>query len=805
MTLDLHKALVEQLKPLLMEPNFQELFDQLTADETNSTRFLLKMELTRIASICTRNIDLRHKTELNCEEFQFAGQRHYLDQPAKDCFLEALALYRDEYTLGVYEQVINCHKQRILKQRKASQQNIISETSPFVAKGVVLGSYFARSEERMNYSMRISVIQGQQSLTGITVDLSVGGARIRLPAKHHLRTSQPIRVKLEELSDEYYHKDLQQGVDYQIIDVEQNQEFSWLRLKRISGSEALSDILRNLIRGYKYRYKVNVNDVLVSTKGLGFERQYLPRLPHMPLFVEQIIDSDNQQHYKLSHKLLSRDNQGICQYFKDEDDISQLSGFLTPERIKLIIESDENSEHCQVFSFIFHAQGCKYFYSASLAELKSKNLLALFLSFSAAKPSFKIFRVTKHTIDHKQSYKACILPGDEGRYSPQAEAQLGAFSHVLQIIDATSSDPAKQYQAWEQIHQASEQLPSVNSLKVFGQNKVSQHTITLISLQFSERRNESRFAFKTAVQLTQGKVSAIASTDDISTRGMKLTLTEPVEFNQAEPIAVSFPKLQTLAGKTSLQMLPYQLLRTRKNGVTLHLSAQVGHTPHAGVEFLNRLIRHNREKLQKLTEGQHDVQELADGMKNLVMRKLASVPYFVERTVKSARISTLGISTEQNHIANIFASKSDDTLAYDLAPLLMDDKLKRHFIAPIRNMKPQDPLSYFEVYVQLSRMSQGKMKVRCISDTELPELDQQLGFIKRSQELGEFIALRVYRGAAGKPDLSYIRREREYLTKHASHKTKKLEEQLWNIIGVGEFLDITPEVMLRFPELGFKA
>ncbi|WP_028769115.1 PilZ domain-containing protein [Shewanella fidelis] len=802
MTLDLHKALVEQLKPLLMEPNFQELFDQLTADETNSTRFLLKMELTRIASICTRNIDLRNKTELECEEFQYAGQRHYLDQPAKECFTEALALYRDEYTLGVYEQVINSHKQRILKQRKSNQLNSInvSESSPFVAKGVVLGSYFARSEERMNYSMRISVTQGQHTLTGITADLSVGGARVRLPVKHHLRTSQPVRMKLIELSDEYYHKDLQQGVDYQIVDIEQNQEFSWLRLKRISGSEALSEMLSNLIKGYKYRYKVNVNDVLVSTKGLGFERYYLPHLPHMPLFLEQVTNTDGEQQHQLSHKLLSRDNQGICQYFKDEDDISQLTEFLTPARIKLILESDDNSDHCQLFSFVFTAQGGKYFYTASLAELKAKNLLALFLSFAAAKPSFRIFRVTKHEIDHKQSYKACVLPGDESRYSPKTEAQLAKFSHVLQLMDTTGAAADEHYQIWEQVLKNSEHIANANELKAFGQTKVLQHAITLISLQFNERRNESRFAFKTAVLLNQGKLNAIAATDDISSRGMKLTLTEPVEFNQDEPIAISFPKLQTLAGKTSLEMLPYRLLHTRKNGVTLHLVAQVGHTPHMGVEFLNRLIKQNRERLQQLTEGHNEFNELADGMKNIAVRKLASVPYFLERTAKSAFISTLGIGTEQNHIANLFASKRHDTLAYDLSPLLLEDKLKRDFIAPIRAMKPQDPLQCFEVFIQLSRGSQGKMKLRCITATELPERKQQLNFINQSQELGEFIALRVYRGATGKPDLNYIQRERDYLTKHASHKTKKLEEQLWNIIGVGEFLDITAEVLLRFPE-----
>lgn len=801
MTLDLHKALVEQLKPLLMEPDFQELFEQLTSTETSSTRFLLKMELNRLASICTRNIDLRNKTELECEEFAFAQQRHYLDAPAKESFLEAIALYRDEYTLGVYEQVIASHKQRILKLRKAKQLNIEANISPFVADGVVLGSYFARSEERMNYSMRINVSQAEKSLNGITVDLSVGGARIRLPAKHSLKTYQPIRVKLLELSDEYYHHDLQHGVDYQIVDVEQNREYSWLRLKRISGSEALSEMLKKLIIGHKYRYKVDVNDVLTSSKGLGFERYYLPNLPHLPLFIQQTVNSETTT-YQLSHALLSRENQNISQYFKDEDDISQLNAFLSPTRLKHIIESDDASEHCQFFSFIFSAQGAKYYYSASLAELNNSRFLALFLSFAATKPSFKMFRVTKQTIDHLQSYKACILPGDQGNYSPKIEAQLGAFSHVLQIIDVTNPDAAEQYQEWDKILKADDNPPSVNELKIFGQQKVSQHLLKFISLQFSERRNESRFAFKTAVQLNQGSLSAIASTDDISSRGMKLTLTSQVDFNSAEPIAISFPKLQTLAGKVSLQQLPYRLLRTRKNGVTLHLSAIVEHTPHAGVEFLNRLIRHNREKLEQLTDNNQDGKELADGMKNIAMRKLASLPYFVERTEKSARLSTLGIGTENNDIANLFASKTDYTLRYDLSPLLHDDKLKRDFITPIRAAKPQYGLTHFEVFVQLSRLSQGKIKVHCISDIDLPDKKQQINFIKRSQELGEFIALRVYRGAAGKPDLNYIRREREYLSVYASHRAKKLEEQLWNIIGVGEFLDITSEVIMRYPELG---
>lgn len=49
--------------------------------------------------------------------------------------------------------------------------------------------------------------------------------------------------------------------------------------------------------------------------------------------------------------------------------------------------------------------------------------------------------------------------------------------------------------------------------------------------------------------------------------------------------------------------------------------------------------------------------------------------------------------------------------------------------------------------------------------------------------------------------MNYLRRELEYINIHANHKAKQLEEQLWRVIGVGELLDITQEVELRYPVL----
>ena len=788
MSLDNHNALIEQLKPLLMEPNFQEIFQQLTADENNSTRFLLKMELNRLASPCTRIIDLRDKSELPCTEVMLGQQRHFLDEPAKHSLQAAMSLYRNKYTLGVYEYVIAAHQQRRQKLRQVTQQTDSVEPEPFMVPGVVLGSYFNRAEERMNYSIRIAVSQpGRTEMPGITIDLSVGGARIRLAANHPFDLDKPLKVKLLELSEEYYYPDLQLGVDYQIVDSQTNGEFVWLRLRRIGGTDALGEMLGNLIRGYKLRYKLDVNDVLVTASGLGFERHYLPHLPHLPLFL-------NQQSQSITHMLLSRDNQQIVHYFQDENDISQLPAMLTPARLSALVNHPENPDYGLFFSFTYNAQGSLYFYSATLAELKAKGMTSLFLGFASTKPSWRIFKLIPDKIYHAKGYRRATLPGDDAKYSPLVEQQLSQFSHMLQLIDLTNEDERASYKAWQDDSNA-------NALKAFGQQRLTAHQIKPVSMQFSERRQEARFAFKTLVNVSQGALKATGITLDISGRGMQLTLDNPTEFATNKPIMISLPKLQTIAGKTQLDNLPYRLVRTRKNGVTLHLAAVMGHTPHVGVEFLNKLIAHNREKLEQLTENNSEIKELADGLKNILLRELHSVPYFVEKTTKSAQVACLGVSTEHDEISDIFAAGSSDTLQYNLAPLLKDGFFKRDILDPIRQMKPQQDMDFIEVFIQLTRQSRGQFHLKCVPATELGDAQTKIAFINQSKLAGRFMALRIYRGATEKPDMGYLRRELEYINIHANHRAKQLEEQLWRIIAVGELLDITQEVELRYPAL----
>ena len=71
-------------------------------------------------------------------------------------------------------------------------------------------------------------------------------------------------------------------------------------------------------------------------------------------------------------------------------------------------------------------------------------------------------------------------------------------------------------------------------------------------------------------------------------------------------------------------------------------------------------------------------------------------------------------------------------------------------------------------------------------------------FIAQALGGGQFIALKVFLTKTGRPDTELLRTEMNYIGVYAMHKAKQLEEHLWSVAGVGNLIDITGEVLLRY-------
>jgi hypothetical protein len=101
-----HQTLINSFRGRVNESNFDVKFSASTKKLSKTDSFLLKMELKRLASPCTRSIDLRGLVDGNCKVYEHKGQKHFLDEVAVKVFEENIELY-GSYTFGVYEAVKN--------------------------------------------------------------------------------------------------------------------------------------------------------------------------------------------------------------------------------------------------------------------------------------------------------------------------------------------------------------------------------------------------------------------------------------------------------------------------------------------------------------------------------------------------------------------------------------------------------------------------------------------------------------------------------------------------------------------------
>jgi len=113
-----YQSIIEQLRGDVGSANFEAKFASLTQKLTKKDQFLLKMEVKRLASPCTRLVDLRGLVNGECRLYEHQERSHYLDETAIKIFEENVAYY-DGYTFGVYDAVTNTENNfRVIYQKE---------------------------------------------------------------------------------------------------------------------------------------------------------------------------------------------------------------------------------------------------------------------------------------------------------------------------------------------------------------------------------------------------------------------------------------------------------------------------------------------------------------------------------------------------------------------------------------------------------------------------------------------------------------------------------------------------------------
>lgn len=768
--------LIEQLIALLREDDFESIFLRLTEQLNSQQRLSLKMELNRKCTPCRQSIDMRNDDETQCVAHEFAGITHFMPANALMLFQSQCYLYQDSYTIGVYETLQNWQRARL-----AARPMSTATPNPYARYDVntlIFGQYLNRREERMHFSSALILrVNEHDKVFAQSSDISVGGVRVCVPSHSPYQIGQEVSLLLTGLAKTLSHPALQQWICYQVLGKESKQGKNWLRLMRCHEMPAVDKVIRDFIEANKMRYRVSVDYLLSSALIKGHEQLYLPRMTGMPLFFTHTAVPT------LAVALRTENNQHILHYWRDEKNRDVLAGLFHPARMSQLL-SRTNAQPTLIYCFTHSVRSHLYFFSATEQELRQHSLKALFFHVGARRPSWRVYQFQWQ---RRQTATPVAAQGSLAQQDLQQRLNDLGYIGLLQELNQESL----RHEFYP------EQAPpeNANALQCFAHSTTSP-VFDIEMLHYLQLRKESRYLHKTPVAIHYAGQAWLGWTRDISTHGLQVELAQPFSGEPNALLVVALPNLQNLAKQMDLQKLQYRLVNINNAGTVLHLCIAGEADRHIGRQFFNQLISHNKDKLNP-TPAQRSYKGLGRALRDLYCQHLCNHPFYINKSNASLEVASLACSPSPRTLSPLLQACASHDGQHNLFPLLQRELAKALIFNPLRQLEREDKPTEQEIYIAYYPNQAGFAAFDSQLASRFTHREEKRQFVKQAQAKGQFYSVLVQVSRTGRPDLQFIANELDYIATFAIHKAKQLEQQLWGIVGVGEFIDTTEATLLR--------
>ncbi|CAM4224734.1 PilZ domain-containing protein [Pseudoalteromonas byunsanensis] len=796
-----YQPLIKELKSQLGNPDFDKLFEQMTKDISKPDRFLLKMEMSRLSQPIARFIDLRGQVAGDVKPYEHEGKQHFMDDLAIEVFEREIARHGG-YTLAVYEEVMQTENNFRVMQKKAQDteslvQDVV-EQQPDHAKLVRFASYESRIEERMNYSIKISIELGKgNQATGTTSDISLSGAKIKLSAKERVNPGQLVSVRLTGLEQEF-ELGLKEGIQYEVIAVEPiSSGFQHVRLKRtfIENSSSFDEFLNSFIHGNKRRYKVNLDNTMDAITCKGYEQYYQPRVNSLFVFFSQ-----KEKLLLPTIALTNENNAFINYYFEDERKSSCLYQIFSQSRMATILALPNAVKESTVYSFTHIKDGKIYHYSAFDFELaKQPDLRNLFVAYGSQKSSWRTYKVQLMPSHHEDAFIPLSLPANASknieklnkRPTPRVQSHIQDIKYLLLLTDISSQHQKEAYQ----------KVPFdknlVNKLKVFGRGKtLNPPKLDVVSLDYINLRAHKRYLYKTSVVLhIDGAQSCQGHTLDFSEMGLQVELAQPTELTKGSVIHLDLPDLQKITKQYTLSNLRYEVVAVSKAKTIINLKvSKLTDLPQVASEFFKLLINSNKDKLQPCKEAPR-IPGLSTALRNMITKSVCQFPFYLHKETSHFKIGAVGIGLYPTPIHRLLMHYHNGKQGQlNMKPLFPAGFIESHLTEALRkHSRKSKPLKYtlFVAFDNKEKDINKALKGQCISQEESQE--PLFLFQKKTITKNILFVFHLHVSKTGRPDTDYLANELRYVSHYALHKAKELEEGLWKVTGVCDLIDVTDE------------
>lgn len=817
------QQLIEQLKPVVNEPEFDSIFSALTTDMSGPDRFQLKAELRRLAHPCKKTIDLRKRVDGHCRPYKHKGALHYMDEVAIRIFEAGLEQYRGIFTEDTYEQVHNAENNfRIIAQHEraralaAAKRRAEAEQTPLQATQddsnpevalpanhievpyFTFGRYFHRKEERMNFSVEVILKNSAgQSIEAMTSNISVSGMRVKVSPDHTFEVGDNVGVRFTGLAQEFTF-DARLVTPYRVVGVELIKDFLYLRLLRDIDfvSEQFDAFLVRFINGYKRRYKVNVDNTYGAIVTKGHEQFYFPRMRGVPLYFRR----EDKRMYS-SMALETENNSSLLDDWLNDENKNQIPSLFTGKRLSYLLTQLKHKPggiaRILIYSFQTLRQGKVSFYAATDFELAANEALKrVFLALASRTNSFKVYSFNFSRLDLSKAWLPVTLPQSilerekhlQRPPAPEVMQQLNGLTHVGLLTDITpTADKYHHYQC------SREELAAI---KPFLVSRKLPAELQRVGYSFVNFRTESRFGYRTRVRVRYGAHAQPGMTRDISTMGVQVDLEEPINLKVGDFIELDLIQLAKRAAGFNLTHMRYELMHISEDQTTLHLRADVKEPEHQGRLYIEEMLKNNQDEVlsTRQTGTLHGLQLC---LRNLYSHSMMNMPLYLHRP-KGGEFSLgmLGLSPLNQPLKELCLGLSKAPEHASLRPLLDYKALQYQIRARWQELNEKSAPQPVELYVFM-RYYKGEIQVERRYRSQFKSSSFERAFIDNAMSQGCLMLLRLHISRTGKPDIAFIANELKYLNFYAAHKAQQLEQDLWSVVGIVDVVDCTAELMNR--------
>ena len=802
--------IIEQLKPLVNDPEFNKVLLQLAGDIPKEKRFLIKMEVKRLAKPCMRSIDLRGLVNGKCKLYTHQGRNHYMDDVAIEKFEEQLRIYGD-YTFGVYEAVQNTENNfRVIREKEENREKSLqseqaaNKTSAileqFKVPTVNLLDYRQRNTERMNFAVAVELFNEQnQSIRGLSVDVSLEGLQVKLSEEALFKQNELIFVYFRGLENEFA-MDKKHGIAYKLVKTTRKNDVVYLSLQRDPKHPhpSFDHFLESFIRGNKRRYKVNLNNTIEAIISKTCEQYFSPRSPTLPIYLNDKLVP--------RFAMVNEVNRETINYWQDEEDECRLGFLLTPKRINLLLKKPESNREIFVYSFT-HLQNDKvYFYSAAYEELLKKDTMRqVFFGFGSKKASWRVFKLTITEMLPEQAYTPLSIPDSVSskskrqntRPSPRLMSKIKDLKFLVHVTDVTSVIGQQSY------HELKFNRDNLSHLRTFGHARNQPlPTIDFFRFKYEEQRLESRYRLRSQIELRlpQDDIVHTGVSEDISVHGLglRIELNKEYEGELEGQVEVAFPRLQQITKSFDVMHLQYTVIYHNVDKNILHLKAMSGEAGKTARGFFDELIKKNKHSLER-DSHEEEIPGMGLALRCINARNATSLSFLMSKEGVRYIPQACIIGKQDNRVSALATHLSDDKQV-NLEFLFRDRKLDSPFMqSGIRQVKLENMPIRQELFVSFDPTQKDpRLAIIPRYSHRFENNEQRLTFIKEAIGRGQFIAIHVMLTTTGKPDLTMLQTEINYVSVYALHRAKELENKLWSLAACAHLIDVTDEVLIRY-------